>query len=587
VSHAHLPVDEIFSRLRETPLFADVDETPLRELVARGEIVDLEPGEVLIRQGDVADALYVVLDGELEVTRQSGESRLPVAVVGPGSLQGEIAALEGGTRVATVAATRTAEVLRIPVDAMRELLAAGPDVALSVIRTAVARLRAMEVSLREREKLAALGTLSAGLAHELNNPAAAALRSIAALEAAVSAAEASPRPSPPPRPPADTAKPRTALERADRISEIEAIAGSAEAASALVEAGWTAASLREQPTDVVPWLAADASVRQLLGELEIALSRISDIVGAVKGYTYLDQAPVGRVDVRIGLEQTLVILRHRLRDIEVRTEIADDLPPIEAYGSELNQVWTNLIDNAVDAMDGRGALTVRAEAERTAEGAGVRVTIADSGSGIPPDVRARLFEPFYTTKEPGKGTGLGLHISYGVVARHGGRIEVDSAPGDPAADAAADDRRGRRLGAQPVSGWARRASGDRTRRVVSSSPAMMNSTPSSWNALGASLRIQIPSRTDPTGWIVSTTLVTAAGRRGRLMLISNHPTTWTLSASRTSQPWAGQVGTRSTSPSGSPMSSETIAADRVASNSGPAGRRGSALARRCTRRKPA
>jgi len=430
VSHAHLPVDEIVSRLRETPLFADVDETPLRELVARGEIVDLEPGEVLIRQGDVADALYVVLDGELEVTRQSGESRLPVAVVGPGSLQGEIAALEGGTRVATVAATRTAEVLRIPVDAMRELLAAGPDVALSVIRTAVARLRAMEVSLREREKLAALGTLSAGLAHELNNPAAAALRSIAALEAAVSAAEASPRPSPPPRPPADTAKPRTALERADRISEIEAIAGSAEAASALVEAGWTAASLREQPTDVVPWLAADASVRQLLGELEIALSRISDIVGAVKGYTYLDQAPVGRVDVRIGLEQTLVILRHRLRDIEVRTEIADDLPPIEAYGSELNQVWTNLIDNAVDAMDGRGALTVRAEAERTAEGAGVRVTIADSGSGIPPDVRARLFEPFYTTKEPGKGTGLGLHISYGVVARHGGRIEVDSAPGD-------------------------------------------------------------------------------------------------------------------------------------------------------------
>ena len=430
MTHAHLPVDEIVARLRETPLFADVDEAPLRELVARGEIVDLEPGEVLIRQGDAADALFVVLDGELEVTRLSGESRLPVAVVGPGSLQGEIAALEGGTRVATVAATRAAEVLRIPVEAMRELLAAGPDFALSVIRTAVARLRAMESTLREREKLAALGTLSAGLAHELNNPAAAALRSIASLEEAVSAAESSPRPSPPPRPPADTPKPRTALERADRISEIEVIAGSAEAASALVEAGWTAAGLTEQPADIVPWLAADASVRQLLGELEIALTRISDIVGAVKGYTYLDQAPVGRVDVRIGLEQTLVILRHRLRDIEVRTEIADDLPPIEAYGSELNQVWTNLIDNAVDAMDGRGALTIRAEAEATAEGVGVRVTIADIGSGIPPEVRARLFEPFYTTKEPGKGTGLGLHISYGAVARHGGRIEVDSSPGD-------------------------------------------------------------------------------------------------------------------------------------------------------------
>ena len=205
MTHAHLPIDEIVARLRETPLFAGVDDAPLRDLVARGEIVDLAPGEVLIREGDEADALFVVLDGELEVTRQSGESRIPLAVVGPGSLQGEIAALEGGRRLASVAATRAAEVLRIPVEALRELLATGPDVALSVVRTAVARLRAMESTLREREKLAALGTLSAGLAHELNNPAAAALRSVAALEEAVHAAESLPRPSPPPRPPEDTA----------------------------------------------------------------------------------------------------------------------------------------------------------------------------------------------------------------------------------------------------------------------------------------------------------------------------------------------------------------------------------------------
>ena len=430
MTHAHLPTDEIVERLRETPLFANVEDGPLRRLVARGEVVDLEAGDVLIRQGDEADALFVVLDGELEVTRQSGESRIPLAVVGPGALQGEIAALEGGRRLATVSALRTAEVLRIPVDALRELLATGPDVSLAVVRTAVARLRQLESTLREREKLAALGTLSAGLAHELNNPAAAALRSIAALTDAVTAAESLPRPTPPPRPPAGASPPRSALERADRISELEAIAGSAEAASALVEAGWTADALREQPPATVPWLAADASVRQLLGELELALTRISDIVGAVKGYTYLDQAPVGRVDVRVGLEQTLVILRHRLRDIDVRVEIADDLPPIEAFGSELNQVWTNLIDNAVDAMDGRGTLTVRAEPDPTAEGIGVRVTIADSGSGIPPDIRDRLFEPFFTTKEPGRGTGLGLHISHGVIARHGGRIEVESVPGE-------------------------------------------------------------------------------------------------------------------------------------------------------------
>jgi signal transduction histidine kinase len=430
VTHAHLPTDEIVERLRETPLFAGVEDGPLQRLVERGEVVDLQPGEVLIREGDEADALFVVLDGELEVARQSGDSRIPLAVVGPGSLQGEIAALEGGRRLATVSATRVAEVLRIPVEALRELLATGPDVSLSVVRTAVARLRAMEATLREREKLAALGTLSAGLAHELNNPAAAALRSIAALEVAVTAAESLPRPTPPPAPPADTLPPRTALERADRISDLEAIAGSSEAASALVEAGWTADSLREQPGEVVPWLAADASVRQLLGELEIALTRISDIVGAVKGYTYLDQAPVGTVDVRVGLDQTLVILRHRLRDVDVRTEIADDLPRIEAFGSELNQVWTNLIDNAVDAMDGHGTLTVHAEPDPLPDGIGVRVTITDSGAGIPPDIRDRLFEPFFTTKEPGRGTGLGLHISHGVVARHGGRIDVESAPGE-------------------------------------------------------------------------------------------------------------------------------------------------------------
>jgi signal transduction histidine kinase len=178
---------------------------------------------------------------------------------------------------------------------------------------------------------------------------------------------------------------------------------------------------------VIPWLAADASVRQLLGELEVALGRIGEIVAAVKGYSYLDQAPVQRVDVRVGLEQTLVILRHRLRDVEVRLDLADDLPAIEAFGSELNQVWTNLVDNAIDAMDSRGTLTISARAEPA--GSGVAVSICDTGSGIPSDVRERLFEPFFTTKEPGRGTGLGLHISHNAVARHGGRIEVESEPG--------------------------------------------------------------------------------------------------------------------------------------------------------------
>ncbi|MGH2380691.1 MAG: sensor histidine kinase, partial [Candidatus Limnocylindria bacterium] len=210
------------------------------------------------------------------------------------------------------------------------------------------------------------------------------------------------------------------------IEEVAAVIGDHDAASALVDAGWTAATLSAQPSSVHGWLAADASVHQLLGELAMAVERISEIVTAVKGYAYLDQAPMQRVDVRVGLEQTLVILRHRLRDITVDLDLADDLPEIEAYGSELNQVWTNLIDNAIDAMDGRGTLTISTSRE---SGAGLQVTICDTGPGIAESIRTRLFEPFATTKPPGEGTGLGLHISHDVVARHGGRIEVESARG--------------------------------------------------------------------------------------------------------------------------------------------------------------
>jgi signal transduction histidine kinase len=427
-AHEHLDRDAIVERLRATPLFGGLDDALLHRLVDMAEIVDLAAGATLIQEGDQADSLYVVLSGEMDVTKRSGSSDIPVAHVGPGALQGELAALEGGRRLASVTATEQAEVLRIPVTAVRELLGAGPDVALAVIRTAVSRLRGMESMLREREKLAGLGTLAAGLAHELNNPAAAAMRAIDGLASAVASAEAHPHPTPPPRPPVDASPPRSTLDRADRIDEIARLTGDDESASALVDAGWTVPRLEELPAEVLPWLAADASVHVLLGELRMAVGRISEIVGAVKGYAYLDQAPVQRVDVRAGLEQTLVILRHRLRDgVDVVREFDEQLPEIEAFGSELNQVWTNLVDNAIDAMEGRGTLTLRAESDP--EGDGVRVTVCDSGSGIPDEIRARLFEPFYTTKPPGKGTGLGLHISHNVVGRHGGRIEVASEPG--------------------------------------------------------------------------------------------------------------------------------------------------------------
>jgi signal transduction histidine kinase len=427
--HRHLAAKAIVEQLRATPLFGGLGDEQLERLVEMGEIVDLPSGTRLIGEGEQADALFVVLDGELDVTKRSGSSEIPVARVGPGSLQGEIAALEGGRRLASVQAVTDAEVLRIPIGAVRELLGAGPDVALAIIRTAVSRLREMESTLREREKLAALGTLAAGLAHELNNPAAAAARAVPRLAEAIDAAEKLTHPDPAPRPPQGADPPRSSLERADRIDEVARLTGDPDRAAALVDVGWTASALRELPPEMLAWLAARSATRQLLDEVSLAVGRISEIVGAVKGYVYLDQRPVQRVDVRTGLEQTLIILRHRLKDgIEVRRELAADLPEIEALGSELNQVWTNLIDNAIDAMDEAGTLTVRAEADPESDG--VRVSVCDTGPGIPDDIRPHLFEPFYTTKPPGKGTGLGLHISHTVVARHGGRIEVASATGE-------------------------------------------------------------------------------------------------------------------------------------------------------------
>jgi signal transduction histidine kinase len=421
--------------LRATPIFAEVPREHLQRLADQAVPMSLHPGQFLIVEGDKADDLYVVVSGKLEVTKRSGGSEIPVDTVGPGAIQGELAALGRGLRMASVRAVVDTEVLRIPYAAMRDMLAAGPDAVLGIIRTVIGRLRGMEATLRQREKLAGLGTLAAGLAHELNNPAAAIRRSVEALDEAIAARdELHPPHSLTLLQPAGHAT-LDALARADAMDEIDDLIGDAEMAAALVDAGWTVDELRGAVAGMDPagareaaaWLAATAKVQTLIGEVRMAGDRISEIVGAVKSYAYLDQAPVQRIDLRKGLDDTLVILRHKLKaGIEVTRDYDPDLPEIEAWGSELNQVWTNLIDNAADAMDGTGEISIRAARCGADE---VAVTICDTGPGIKPEVEPRLFEPFFTTKPPGVGSGLGLHISHNVVVRHGGRIDVESKPG--------------------------------------------------------------------------------------------------------------------------------------------------------------
>jgi signal transduction histidine kinase len=332
------------------------------------------------------------------------------------------------------------------------MLSTDPEVATALLRTVTSRMRGIEEALRQREKLAALGTLAAGLAHEMNNPAAAIRRSAEELAevtaernaAALGIAAGYPqlqalvaaRPS-------EAGVELDALARADRIDEIASALreaglpetdGPDDAAGRLTTAGWTPADLATAlgglDASAIPaavrWLASVASGDELLSEIRMAAGRISAIVAATKGYTYLDQAPVQRLAVTQGLDDTLVILEHKLGDIAVRRDYAPDLPEIEAWGSELNQVWTNVLDNAIDALNGHGEITI--SAARTDPG-GVEVMICDNGPGIPAETLPKLFEPFFTTKPPGSGTGLGLHLSHNIVVQHGGAMEVESRPG--------------------------------------------------------------------------------------------------------------------------------------------------------------
>jgi signal transduction histidine kinase len=443
--------------LRRLPLFAELPEADLQALYQRAEAMTLATGEWLMREGDVGETLYVVLEGTIEITKRSGGQEVALALRGAGEVIGEMALLERMPRTASGRAAQDSRLLRIGQDAFKQVLSASPSAALTLLRTATMRLQNTEGMLRQQEKMAALGTLAAGLAHELNNPAAAVGRSVdqlreslpkwQSLTAELDALTRQPLQSETVLQLRGEIARRAAspihldlLTRGDRESELLAwleargVEEAWELAPALVSFGWDLPDLEslgetfapEQLPVVAAWLGVSGTVYALLDELGVGATRIAEIVKAVKAYTYLDQAPVQEVDVHDGLENTLVILRHKIKaGVHVTRDYAADLPRIEAYGSELNQVWTNIIDNAVDAMQGQGELTLRTYARKNE----VVVEIGDNGPGIPPEVQPRIFEPFYTTKPPGVGTGLGLHIAYNIIARHHGQIRVTSWPG--------------------------------------------------------------------------------------------------------------------------------------------------------------
>jgi signal transduction histidine kinase len=414
----------------------------------------------VLQEGEPGDALYVVLDGELEITKRQGGQDILLAVSRAGEFLGEMSLLEQTPRSASVRTLRESRLLVISQAAFQTLLSCSPSAPLTILHTLTSRLRNNESVLMQNEKMAALGTLAAGLAHELNNPAAAIRRSAAQLRDALTerehlAAELSTLTNDPDRAKIvstlqeETAKrtttpiPSDPLTLSDQEDELQewlehhSVEQAWELAPVLVSFGWDRDELERltehfstiQLPVVVRWLAASSSVYGLLEELAKSAEAISEIVKAVKTYSYLDQAPVQEVDVEESLENTLVILRPKIKaGISIARDYADDLPRIEAYGSELNQVWTNIIDNAIDAMRGQGELVLRTY---TKDDDVIVVEITDNGPGIPPEIQPRIFEPFFTTKAPGVGTGLGMHIAYNIVVhKHNGQIQVASKPGE-------------------------------------------------------------------------------------------------------------------------------------------------------------
>jgi signal transduction histidine kinase len=444
--------------LRPLPLFDGLGEDQLAELLAGGTEVAVEPGVVLFREGEHADSWWVLVEGALELVKVIGREETVVAQMDvPGRWAGGFRAWDDqGVYLATGRGVVPGRVLCVPAQVLRTLSDAwfpfGGHLIEGVYRTA----RTIESTARQRGALLTLGTLAAGLAHEINNPAAAATRAADALGATCDALlsslgrlahdeitaaqfaaldalrlEVGPVDAVP--------DPLALADREQELSVWMSRRGVADEwllapplAAAGVDVAWCdrVAAVVDGPAlqPALQWAASTFSAATLLGEVRESTRRISELVGAVRSYSQMDRASRQRIKVTDGIESTLVMLGHKLRDrVTVVRDYGDDLPMIDAYAGELNQVWTNLVDNAVDAMDGTGTLRISTRLD----GDFVVVEVGDSGTGMTPQVAARAFEAFYTTKDVDAGTGLGLDIARRIVVeRHHGDISIDSRPGD-------------------------------------------------------------------------------------------------------------------------------------------------------------
>ena len=451
--------------LRELFLFEKLDDAQLAWLAERGGIADYQAGETIYRAGEPAELLFVLLEGTLSMLMRAGGTEIEVNRTDHrGSYAGAFMAFldlpMGRSYAGSLRAVTDCRFWVLPAADFGQAVREWFPMATHMLEGLAIQGMGSQQTVSTRERLVALGTVTAGLTHELNNPATAAARAtaslrerlaglwdelaglagagvtagqLAALADLVGEAAGAERP------------PLSPLEAADREDELggwldaHGVEGAWELTPPLVAAGVDAPWL-ERVAAAVPAAALGRAVGlaavtceagSLLDEVSEASRRISALIGAAKQYSQMDRSPLQQVDIHDGLESTLTMLKHKLETgIEVVRDYDRSLPELPAYAGELNQVWTNLVDNAVDAMegmDGRGQLTVRT----ARDGDRVLVEIGDNGPGVPEAAAAHLFEPFYTTKPVGQGTGLGLDICWRIVVqRHHGDLRFSSSPGD-------------------------------------------------------------------------------------------------------------------------------------------------------------
>jgi len=455
------PADKV-EALRRVQVFADLPDDQLQWFVNNAKEQRFAMGDVLFRKGDKAETMVVYLEGEVHAYWDETDHDM-VYIARAGERSTEVTGMLPFSRMTEFQVTGYAvtdgRLLRFPVSLFPEMMLRMPVLVQRLVGIMSDRVRESTTIDQQQDKLMALGKLSAGLAHELNNPAAGATRAAndlietleqlraadmrlcahdltAQQQASIDAFESRAIDH------TATAEPLNSLDQSDREDEVSewmqshGIAEPWTLSANLVEAGIDSTALEQllgeipssATADVLSRVSCQLAAAKLAAEIKNATTRISELVGAIKEYSYMDQAKVQQLDVHKGLDNTLLILKYKLKkkNISLTRDYAESLPLIKAYGSELNQVWTNLIVNAVDAMSEGGTLKVRTKREPT----DILVEIRDNGAGIPASVRSRIFEPFFTTKPVGEGTGLGLDTVARIVRKHRGNVRFESKPGD-------------------------------------------------------------------------------------------------------------------------------------------------------------